>query len=742
MTTLYVDLAIPVAVDKLFTYKVPTALQSLVHEGVRVMAPFGMRTVVGFVVEVKYSSGIANTKPIRDVLDHEPTITTELIRLAKWMSDYYYVPLGEVLKSMTIRGFMSLTQRMVTLVDLPANHKTNESYFNPSQTRIITALQTKKTMSVKQLQIKCGVKNIYASLGELAKQGIVQIYEQLGKPSVKPKTESVAIINPEDRIKMHEWLATLGDKSNSQRYINQVTLVNKLLSYDLTVTSVSTAMLLKAPGVSLSSVRSLINKRLFSVGEREIIRSPEFNVDESSLRSQNIILNQHQKTVLEEIVDKITLNVFHTFLLHGVTGSGKTQVYIEAIKEAVRREKTAIVLVPEISLTPQTVRRFKAHFGDRVAVMHSRMSTGERYDAWRMANDGRCFVIVGPRSAIFAPVKNLGLVVVDEEHEASYKQFDQSPRYHGRDVAIMRALLCNAVIILGSATPSVESYANALSGKYTLIELPERADNAKLPEIQIVDMTKEKTKKIDIHRERRREDFKKDPVKAKLEKRKFEFGSISDILKEKIEDRLRKKEGIILLQNRRGFSPFIECPDCGHVEMCPNCNISLTYHLTQQHLRCHYCGIVKQQPIFCPTCQSIDIQYRGFGTQRVEEELMKLFPTAKLLRMDLDTTSTRGAHDKLLKQFSDGKADILLGTQMVAKGLDIARVTLVGVISADTQMLLPDFRSSERTFQLLTQVAGRAGRSNLAGEVIIQTYQPKHSSMQYVLTSKDFMMKK
>jgi primosomal protein N' (replication factor Y) len=354
-----------------------------------------------------------------------------------------------------------------------------------------------------------------------------------------------------------------------------------------------------------------------------------------------------------------------------------------------------------------------------------------------LTREGKYSIVIGPRSAVFAPLKNLGLIVVDEEHEASYKQFDQSPRYHARDVALVRAQHLDAVVVLGSATPALESYANAMSGKYTLIELPERVDNAQLPKIEIVDMANERQKKLTIFREQRKAEFKQDPAMARLSKRKFEVEMISDLLKQHIARRLEKKEGIIILQNRRGFAPIIECPDCGYVEMCDNCNITLTYHLTKQHLRCHYCGYVKHPPEACPKCQSIDIRYRGFGTQRIEGELHRLFPSARLLRMDLDTTSRRGAHDRILHAFAEGEADILLGTQMVAKGLDFSRVTLVGVISADTQMLLPDYRSAERTFQLLTQVAGRAGRSTLAGEVIIQTFQPSHYSLRHV-ESHDF----
>jgi primosomal protein N' (replication factor Y) len=327
---------------------------------------------------------------------------------------------------------------------------------------------------------------------------------------------------------------------------------------------------------------------------------------------------------------------------------------------------------------------------------------------------------------VFAPLSSLGLIVVDEEHEASYKQFDSSPRYNARDIAVVRGAQSNAVVVLGSATPSAESYHNAMHGKYTLLSMPQRIDQVPMPAIEIVDMTQERKRAYAAMKESLPEDQRR-----KL--KDFKQSSVSDVLKQRIEDRLKKKEGIILLQNRRGFAPFVECPDCGYSETCENCSITLTYHLAKKHLRCHYCGMVRQPHAQCPQCKGANIQLHGIGTQRVEEELATLFPDARVLRMDLDTTSRKGAHDRILRKFGDGEVDILLGTQMVAKGLDFPRVTLVGVISADTQMLLPDFRSSERTFQLLTQVAGRAGRSDLLGEVIIQTQQPNHYTLQHVV---------
>lgn len=728
----FADIAVPVVVEKLFTYAIPIHLLPLVKAGIRVLVPFGKRNLIGFVVETKERSDKIDLKTILDVIDPEPIIHEDLLKLTQWISDYYIAPRSKVLKSVLIHSTFKTGKRVVSLNLQDFESSVVHKKLTPKQKTIIEELKKQTFLSISQLQKRLQINSIHSTLNSLIELGIIKIDEESVPRGIRVKHEAGIMLDEKIITTLQIWLKELMFRP-SKRYGKQVTLIQHLLSYDDKETFISIPDILKRVKVSLSTIRSLEKNKIIKIGNREVIRSPEYVMYQSALGSTDITLNNYQQNALGKIINKVQQSIFHTFLLYGVTGSGKTQVYIKAITETIKRGKSAIVLVPEISLTPQIVRRFKFHLGDNVAVVHSRMSIGERQDAWRIAWEGKISVVIGPRSAVFAPLKNLGLIVVDEEHEASYKQFDQTPRYHARDAAIMRASYCNAVVVLGSATPSVESFTNALSNKYTLLELPERVDNAKLPDIHLVDMIEERGRRLQKHRDQRKDELKKDPIKAKFKKRKFEVGSISDILREKIEDRLKKKEGIILLQNRRGFSPFVECPNCGYVEMCDNCTISLTYHGTTKLLRCHYCGSVKKGTIFCPKCQSLDIQYRGFGTQRVEEELKKLFPGTKLLRMDLDTTSTRGAHDRILKIFSDGEADILLGTQMVAKGLDFSRVTLVGVISADTQMLLPDFRSAERTFQLLTQVAGRAGRSNLAGEVIIQTFQPKHQSLQHVL---------
>lgn len=730
MSRPYVDLAIPISVDRLFTYTVPNEFGEMLQQGMRVVAPFGDRTVTGFVVDFPQSTKVVKLKSILDVLDTEPAVSGELLDLSRWVAEYYSAPWGEVLKAILVRGSVPAGRRIVELIENPAGM----DGATKKQSAILKELSRSGGLSLRQLQKKVGVKSVYHSVNALARRCIVKIRDEMPSRTPGPKRERGIVIDEAALATWRMWLETPAEQPSSRRSAGNVSLLRHLVTAELPGRFVPLTQLLKTTGATLSGIRSLQAKNVLTIAEREVIRTPGYENYPSALGATDITLNERQRTALECIVEAIASNRFHPFLLLGVTGSGKTQVYIEAIGEVLRRGKSAIVLVPEISLTPQIVRRFAFHFGDRVAVFHSRMSAGERFDAWRLAAEGRCSVVIGPRSAVFAPLKHLGLIVVDEEQEASYKQYDQLPRYHARDVAIMRASSAGAVVILGSATPSLESYSNAENGKYTLLELPERVDQAKLPKIEIVDVAAERRKKFELFREERRAAFKRDRAAAREAKVSFDAGSISDLLREKILDRLSRKEGIILLQNRRGFSPYLECAECGHVEMCEHCSISLTYHRTQRHLRCHYCGTIRMPPAECPACRSSELRYHGFGTQRVEEELDALFPEASVIRMDLDTTTGRGSHDRMLRKFSEGEADILLGTQMVAKGLDFSRVTLVGVISADTQMLLPDFRAAERTFQLLTQVAGRAGRSALPGEVVIQTSQPDHYGLRHVLT--------
>jgi len=424
--------------------------------------------------------------------------------------------------------------------------------------------------------------------------------------------------------------------------------------------------------------------------------------------SEHLTPNPEQQQALDSIINSMSRRLHKVFLLHGVTGSGKTEVYLQSIAYALELGLSSIILVPEISLTPQTVARFKARFGDKIAVLHSRLLGSKRVSEWKRISSGEARIIIGPRSAIFAPVKDLGLVVVDEEHETSYKQEDV-PRYNARDVAIKRAELSNAVVILGSATPSLESFHAAKNGKFTIIELSERIDSRLLPAVDIVDMREEMTR------------AKKVPI-------------FSQKLKEWIGKDIAEKKQVILFLNRRGFSTFINCRKCGYVIKCKRCSVSLTYHFDKKKLACHHCNFTMAPPEICPECNASYMRYWGLGTEKVESEARRLFPAAVIERMDTDATRKRGSHDKALSRFKAGKIDILIGTQMIAKGLDFPKVTLVGVISADTALNLPDFRSAERTFNLLTQVAGRAGRSDLGGRVIIQSYTPQHYSIQAAKT--------
>jgi primosomal protein N' (replication factor Y) (superfamily II helicase) len=724
MTQMFADIALPVPIDHPFTYSVPVEFQSQATIGRRVVVPFGKKSLTGVVVGHPASPSVANIKPISDVLDAVPAFSGDMIKLTQWIAEYYLAPWGEVLRSATPQGLSVQTTRTVTLKTLDVKAvlaSLKSSAIN--QKAVLLALLKDATISLSTLQKRTRVRSLYAVLHQMESNGWIEVREELGKPSASAKREAV--------ISMSEAGRSMLDGQKNVSLERQIRLtqrqrlilreLSERLAYGNGIDSVK--RIVASSDISPSVINTLVRKGVLESSEREVYRTSEYDAIEPA---PALTLNHHQAAALKEIEGSLETANYATYLLLGVTGSGKTQVYIEAIRKVLTLGKTAIVLVPEIALTPQTVRRFKAHFANDVAVMHSQLSIGERYDAWRMAHEGKVKIVIGPRSAIFAPLKNVGLIVVDEEHDASYKQFDASPRYHGRDVAIVRAAQNNAVVVLGSATPSSESYYNAITGKYRLIELPERIDNARLPTIEIIDMTKERKR---LYEE----------VKTEVQKSKKEFpkhlpsASISGLLRAGIIQRLEKKEGVILLQNRRGFSHVVECFDCGYVERCDNCDVSLTYHLIKKDLRCHYCGFVKNAPTICPKCKGTEIRHFSFGTQQVEEELRTMFPKATILRMDKDTTRRRGSHDKILQQFGSKKADILLGTQMVAKGLDFAHVTLVGVISADTQMLLPDFRASEQTFQLLTQVAGRAGRRNLAGEVVIQTLQPDHYSLKHVL---------
>lgn len=704
------NISLSLPFDRLFTYSIPQELSGTAVPGARVMVPFGQKYKIGYIVEFPETTNLPSIKPIKDVLDPEPVFTEDMLKLCRWIAEYYMAPLGEVLRSATPSGLIGESKRTVRLEKEPSLSLIEEwRKRSPRKAAIIHNLQERKELSIGRLQKLTRFENIYGPINELAKEKYISVFDTLPRTQIKPKVETFVRLNT-DKHSMDDLRAEL--EQIDGRAKKQSAVLETLLQRS-SDDAMNEKELLRKAGASKSVLNALADRNLIVI-EKHTVSREEFD---ESVPPEAFELTFHQQSALKTIRDALDAKRHLTLLLHGITGSGKTQVYIEAIHHALKAGKTAIVLVPEISLTPQIVRRFRGHFHDDVVVFHSRLSEGERFDGWKRTHRGKASIAIGPRSAIFAPLKDVGLIIVDEEHEASYKQFDSTPRYNARDVAIMRAHLNNAVVVLGSATPSLESYNNALMNKYRLIELPERINTFPLPKVEIVNM--------------------RDERKAIRTENPGTTTSISRLMRDHIRQRIERREGVILLQNRRGFSPYLECLDCAHIEECSECSVTMTYHKVKKQLRCHYCGRISRPPDMCPKCRGIRLVYQGYGTQRVEEELQALFPDARIARMDLDSTTRKGAHNKILTKFGGGGYDILLGTQMVAKGLDFDRVTLVGVISADTQLLLPDFRSSERTFQMLTQVAGRAGRSTVEGEVIVQTNYPDHYSIKHA-TTHDF----
>jgi len=715
--TRYADVALPVNLEREFTYIVPPELEHHALVGARAVVPFGRKYLTGLITGLPAESSVTGLKPLHDIVDEAPVLSDELLWACRWIASYYVTPLGDVLKAAMPQGFSPASRRFARPTDaLTAETLVDLKRRAPRQAAVAAVLLEKGETSTEELRKRTRIPHASAIVSDLVRAGLATAEERIPRPLLRPKTIEAVLTGERTAAAARVALVAAPARKKKRR-----ALLEGIIA--ASGAQVPVRDLIRQTGSTLREIRALVSEGVIATGRIEVSREQDFGTE---LQTLGIVLNEAQRRTLGRVTDAMDAASGGTFLLHGVTGSGKTQVYIEAIRHVLALGMSAIVLVPEIALTPQTVRRFKSHFGAAVAVVHSRMSPGERHDAWRRAQRGEVRIMIGPRSAVFAPLARLGLIVVDEEHESSYKQFDSSPRYNARDVAVVRGGHAGAVVLLGSATPSAESYFNARGGKYTLLEMPGRIDDVPMPGVIIADMTAERKRAYAALRESL-------PPESRGPLKHFVQPLLSTLLREKITERLERREGIILLQNRRGFAPFVECADCGYAEMCDNCNVSLTYHLAKKHLRCHYCGLVRKPHILCPTCGGTDIALRGAGTQKVEKEIERLFPDARVERMDLDTTTRKGAHDRLLRSFGDRKTDILLGTQMVAKGLDFPHVTLVGVISADTQMLLPDFRASERTFQLLTQVAGRAGRSTLLGEVVIQTHQPAHYTLVHVV---------
>jgi len=672
--------------DRPFDYKVPDTMAEWIEVGSRVGVPFGGRVLQGFVVGLDDSTDIdpKRLKAVAELLDPVPPLLPDLIELAQWMSVKYCCSWTSALQAMIPSALKGKAERLISIADEEA-----AAYeLPPPVAELLSGGKGHAKLDQLLEQFPEHARAIKAAL----KSGVLSEHASIRDRLAIRKLLTVFL--PEDRAAAEAGLVQLPARAGKQR---------EVLAYMLEHNEpIPLQALLAELGATAGTVRALADKGLLELKEVEQQRDPY--KDRSFERTEPLPLTDGQQAVYGRVVGALQSRQPQTMLLHGVTGSGKTEVYLQSIQYALEQGRQAIVLVPEISLTPQMVERFKGRFGAAVAVLHSRLSHGERYDEWRKIRSGEAQVAIGARSAIFAPFESIGLIIIDEEHETSYKQ-EETPKYHARDVAVSRAKRHGAAVVLGSATPSLESFAAASrrardGEERALLPMPERVGARPLPSVEIIDMREEL--------------------------RGGNRSMFSRKLHSAIADRLERGEQSVLLLNRRGYSTFVMCRSCGYTAACPHCDISLTYHQKSRVMRCHYCGHAEGAPAKCPSCESEHIRYFGTGTQRVEEELAKLFPGIRVIRMDVDTTTEKNAHEKLLKQFGERRADVLLGTQMVAKGLDFPYVTLVGVIAADTSLNLPDFRAAERTFQLLTQVAGRAGRHHLPGEVVIQTYTPEH----------------
>ncbi len=701
---MFVQLVFPLPFRNSFTYSVPEEFRSLARPGARAVAPFGRRVLTGVIINVtetnpldKENPAAGKIKPISDIPDENPIFSKKSLKFYEWLSDYYLSSYGEALKLGIPSGVDIESKRKIIIDQNFCEKLLLKEKKSTLKHRILEELCSREEMNFSYLQKVTGRKNIYSAVRSLENDGAVTVLDEVGEARIKVKKEKFVKLTKS----IGEIYADFPELES--RSPKQVKILLELINRKNKVVPLN--YLLKKADASSTSADSLEKKGFIEIYEKEVSRD---YIETYKEKFRDIEPTEAQRKVIDTVAECIEPASFAAFLLHGVTGSGKTQVYIELVKKVLALKKSALILVPEISLTPQMTSRMYNNFGDIISVQHSRMSDGERYDSWRKIRKGKARVIVGARSALFSPIQNLGLIVVDEEHDGSYKQFDSPPRYQARDAAVIMGQIMDCPVLLGSATPSVESMYNAKSGKYKLLELPERIDNAKLPVIRLVN------------------------ISAERKKRKME-NVFSQVLIDHISDRLKKKEGVIILQNRRGFSTQIYCEDCGEIESCDNCSVPMVFHINKNTLQCHYCGLIKRVPDACTHCGSLNIKYFGTGTERVEDEVEFYFPNAAVRRIDSDSINKKNALSNILQKFGNGEIDILVGTQMVSKGLDFSRVTLVGVISAETTLWLPDFRADERTFQLLTQVSGRAGRSKVAGEVIIQTQNEKHFTLQRVL---------
>ncbi|MCU0440002.1 MAG: primosomal protein N' [Raineya sp.] len=702
--TLFVDVILPIPIPKLFTYRIPFELNEIVQVGSRAIVQFGNKKVLTAVIAKIHQIPPQHyqAKYILELLDTEPLVTQKQLDLFAWMADYYLCTIGEVMNIALPSGLKISSQSMI---ELNPNSNPEEFELTEKETKLLGILKEKKALAYQEAAVFLELKNIYHIIKSLTEKELIIVYEEVKERYQPKKVKKVRLTRDYlDKTDLEKLFKYLEEKEPKQLDVLLLYLRNVPVFRDWTLneTGLEKSVFRSNPQISNSSVETLIKNGIFD--EFEIVVSRFADIQPADSYELNLTEYQQQAVdrVMELFEDK------QTVLLHGITGSGKTEIYIDLIQKVLDSGSQVLYLLPEIALTTQIVARLRKIFGDKMGVYHSKFSDNERVEVWKGVINQKFSFVVGVRSAVFLPFDNLGLIIVDEEHEPSYKQNEPAPRYHARDVAVLIAHMQQAKVLLGSATPAVESYYNAQMEKYGFIALRKRFGNAQLPDIELVDMKEEK--------------------KQKKMKQNY-----SSVMFSEMESTLAKHEQVILFQNRRGYSPYLNCSDCGWIPKCNNCNVSLTYHQHSTELRCHYCGFKMAVPQSCFACGSTKMKSVGYGTEKLEDDLKNLLPEAKVRRMDLDTTRQKNAYQNIINDFETGQIDILVGTQMISKGLDFDKVSLVGIFDADRLLYFADFRSHERAFQLITQVSGRAGRRDIKGKVIIQTNTPEHPTLQRVL---------
>lgn len=701
--TYFADVIIPIPLPGTYTYRVPRAMQDHLVPGCRVIVQFGRKKIYTGIVSAVHTHApkVYEAKLIIECLDTNPSVNDYQLKLFSWMAEYYMCTVGEVLNAGLPSGLKLNSESFIQLN--PDFTSTDDVVFSDQENKILDALETNDRLSYEDVAAVLGIKMIHPVLKDLIQKGRILLYEQV-KDKYKPKRKRIIVLDDKYLDAEQELQALFADLEKRPKQLDVLLKYLSQIGMDgnqRSTVSVDKSVLTEA-GVSASALKTLCKNEIFH--EHEVIVS---RLDSSVGRpSHEGVLSEGQLAALSEITEGFQAN--KPVLLHGVTGSGKTEIYIELIKQAIESGGQVLYLLPEIALTTQIVARLHKVFGSELGIYHSKYSDNERVEIWNQVNEGKVNLVAGVRSSVFLPFQELNLIIIDEEHESSFKQYDPAPRYHARDTAIWLANLHQANVLLGTATPSLDSYQNALDGKYHLVELLERFGSGSLPKFKLANiLTSRKNKRMQ--------------------------GDFTPELIDEITQALERKEQVILFQNRRGYSPYLICNDCNHVPKCQSCDVSLTYHMHSNHLVCHYCGFKDAVPATCEACGSTAIRTVGVGTEKIEEDLKILLPEAHIQRMDQDTTRSKYAYQNIIDRFENGETDILVGTQMLSKGLDFDNVSLVGVFDYDRIVHFPDFRSHERAFQLITQVSGRAGRKDDKGLVVIQTGEPEGGLLQLIL---------